>query len=74
MYEEVPHQGFEPCAVVKEFHIPGRSKTSPGGHVQKPQEKPRGPSPWFFGLRATPATHSCGGCNVCLLVYRKNLR
>lgn len=52
MYEEVPHQGFEPRAVVKEFHIPGKEQDLLPGVMHKTTGKntgkPRGPSPWFF--------------------------
>ena len=69
MYEEVPHQGFEPRAVVKEFHIPGRSKTFPRGLCTKPQEnhevRPRG-----FFAPPTQLTVADGVMSVCLNIGR----
>ena len=71
MYEEVPHQSFEPRAVVKEFHITGKEQNLPPGVMHKNHRKNHEVRPRGFLVCATNATHSCRGVmSVCLNIGR----
>ena len=61
MYEEVPHQSFEPRAVVKEFHITGKEQNLPPGVMHKNHRKNHEVRPRGFLVCAPPTQLTVAG-------------